>query len=82
MKAHPFFATIDWKALEAKAIHPPFVPVVSSAEDFRNFDKTFTGEEVTDTPSVTNLEQGKGKEAAYDNFTYARPELLAKKPEE
>lgn len=28
--SHPFFATIDWKALEERKVEPPFKPEVVS----------------------------------------------------
>ena len=37
IKAHPFFAGIDWKKLRDKAA--PYIPDVKSEIDTRNFDK-------------------------------------------
>jgi hypothetical protein len=33
IKAHPFFAGIDWDALVRKEITPPWIPSVSTLED-------------------------------------------------
>ncbi|KAL8692505.1 MAG: hypothetical protein Q9218_002479 [Villophora microphyllina] len=42
LKAHPFFADMDWKALANKAIVPPFKPQLKSLLDTSNFDPEFT----------------------------------------
>ncbi|KAG8960477.1 hypothetical protein FRC03_006484 [Tulasnella sp. 419] len=42
LKQHPFFKTIDWKALALKQVTPPFKPVVESDESTANFDPEFT----------------------------------------
>ena len=48
MKEHPFFASIDWKALALKQVTPPFKPVVESDESVDNFDPEFTTADVRD----------------------------------
>ncbi|KAI6097414.1 kinase-like domain-containing protein [Pisolithus croceorrhizus] len=42
LKEHPFFASIDWKALSMKQVTPPFKPAVESDESTSNFDPEFT----------------------------------------
>lgn len=42
LRAHPFFADIDWKALRQKKIPPPFKPHLSGETDTSNFDPEFT----------------------------------------
>lgn len=42
MKEHPFFKSIDWKALALKQVTPPFKPSVESDESTANFDPEFT----------------------------------------
>lgn len=44
IKAHPFFAEIDWGKLLARRYQPPFKPKVASASDTSNFDDEFTSE--------------------------------------
>ncbi|CAK8695139.1 protein kinase C-like 1B [Clavelina lepadiformis] len=39
---HEFFASVDWKALEARQVTPPFKPSVKSPYDTTNFDSDFT----------------------------------------
>jgi hypothetical protein len=41
VKRHPFFSSIDWSALLAKKITPPFKPTVVSDEAF-HFDSIYT----------------------------------------
>ena len=47
---HPFFRAIDWRALEAKQITPPYIPQVQSDRDLEHFDPQFTNEPVQLTP--------------------------------
>lgn len=42
LRAHPFFADIDWNALRDKKIPPPFKPHLNSETDTSNFDPEFT----------------------------------------
>jgi protein-serine/threonine kinase len=42
LKSHPFFADIDWEALQKKLISPPFKPKLKSETDTSNFDPEFT----------------------------------------
>lgn len=42
LKAHVFFATINWEKLLKRQIVPPFKPVASRVDDAFYFDKQFT----------------------------------------
>ncbi|KAG7273778.1 hypothetical protein CRUP_003278 [Coryphaenoides rupestris] len=42
VKTHLFFQAVDWEALLAKKVKPPFVPLVKTPEDVSNFDEEFT----------------------------------------
>ncbi|KAH7380660.1 kinase-like domain-containing protein [Pyrenochaeta sp. MPI-SDFR-AT-0127] len=42
LKAHPFFADIDWDALIKKNVVPPFKPKLKGELDVSNFDPEFT----------------------------------------
>ncbi|KAL4660325.1 serine/threonine-protein kinase N2-like [Arapaima gigas] len=42
VKKQPFFKSVDWEALLAKKVKPPFLPTIKSAADVSNFDKEFT----------------------------------------
>lgn len=41
---------VDWGALLAKKIQPPFVPTIKGSEDVSNFDDEFTSEAPILTP--------------------------------
>lgn len=42
IKRHKFFQGMDWDALLAKKIKPPFLPVIRALKDVSNFDEEFT----------------------------------------
>ncbi|XP_041825430.1 serine/threonine-protein kinase N2 isoform X2 [Melanotaenia boesemani] len=42
VKRHTFFQGMDWEALLAKKIKPPFLPVIRAPQDVSNFDEDFT----------------------------------------
>ncbi|CAN9504662.1 unnamed protein product [Ophioblennius macclurei] len=42
IKRHQFYQGMDWDALLAKKLKPPFLPVIRSAQDVSNFDEEFT----------------------------------------
>lgn len=49
IKAHCFFATIDWPRLEKKQVRPPFIPAVSRDDAFY-FDVEYTSKSPRDSP--------------------------------
>jgi novel protein kinase C epsilon type len=51
IKTHPFFRSIDWIALDAKQIKPPFKPRVRNKRDVDNFDTDFTQEKAVISPT-------------------------------
>lgn len=42
VRAHVFFATVDWDAALRRALEPPFVPRLNGPDDARFFDTTLT----------------------------------------
>ena len=38
IRVHPFFKDIDWEALEARKVKPPFRPKIVSCRRFTAFD--------------------------------------------
>jgi len=46
IKKHPFFASIDFAAIEQKKVPAPFVPELTNDTDVQYFDEEFTNEEV------------------------------------
>lgn len=41
VKEHPWFSDINWEALAAKEVTPPFIPSINGAIDVSNFDSEF-----------------------------------------
>ncbi len=53
MKAHPFFASVDWKAMEEKKVPPPWRPSLSGDTDTSYFSHKYTYTEMEPAaPSV------------------------------
>ncbi|BES90399.1 unnamed protein product [Nesidiocoris tenuis] len=50
IRNHSFFKDMDWEALEARRLKPPFKPKIKSKKDALNFDAEFTKEEPVLTP--------------------------------
>ncbi len=42
VKSHPFFRGVDWEAMWAKEIPPPYVPLLTSSHATDNIDKVGT----------------------------------------
>ncbi|KAK4704769.1 serine/threonine protein kinase SCH9, partial [Phenoliferia sp. Uapishka_3] len=58
LKEHAFFSSIDWDALAARAIAPPFKPYVESDESVANFDPEFTEANLLDeAPHDVNFDE-------------------------
>ncbi|XP_021332178.1 serine/threonine-protein kinase N2 isoform X1 [Danio rerio] len=53
VKKHRFFQGIDWEALLAKRVKPPFLPSIKTAADVSNFDEEFTRLKPVLTPPQT-----------------------------
>ena len=68
IKKHPFFASIDFKAVEEKKLQAPFIPELENDTDVQYFDEEFTNEEVgmsyipKKNMEVIRKNQGKFKE--------------------
>ncbi|KAJ2938590.1 hypothetical protein O0L34_g13088 [Tuta absoluta] len=50
IRQHAFFKEMDWAALTARRLRPPFRPKARSRKEAINFDAEFTKEEPTLTP--------------------------------
>ena len=46
VKSHPFFDSIDWEALAAGEVDPPFVPKSGDPLDTTYFETKFTGMDI------------------------------------
>ncbi|KAI5964781.1 SCH9 [Candida pseudojiufengensis] len=73
LKAHPFFADIDWNLLKAKTLPPPFKPHITSETDTSNFDPEFTSESTSALKKQMELAStplSPGVQANFKGFTY------------
>uniref|UniRef100_A0A672KY34 protein kinase C n=1 Tax=Sinocyclocheilus grahami TaxID=75366 RepID=A0A672KY34_SINGR len=53
VKRHRFFQGLDWEALLAKRVKPPFLPSIKAPADVSNFDEEFTRLKPVLTPPQT-----------------------------
>ncbi|XP_042305209.1 serine/threonine-protein kinase N1 isoform X1 [Sceloporus undulatus] len=70
VKKQPFFRSIDWEALLARKIKPPFVPVIKGREDISNFDEEFTAEAAMLTPPRESRPLTQKEQDAFKDFDY------------
>ncbi|CAN6628283.1 serine/threonine-protein kinase Ypk1p [Trichomonascus vanleenenianus] len=77
IKAHPFFAQIDWKRLMAKKYAAPFKPAVESATDTSNFDQEFTSEEPTDSVVDKDFYLSESVQQQFGGWTFTNDSRLA-----
>ncbi|CAK9440530.1 uncharacterized protein LODBEIA_P46020 [Lodderomyces beijingensis] len=73
LKAHPFFADIDWNLLKAKSLPPPFKPHITSETDTSNFDPEFTSESTSALKKQMEMAStplSPGIQANFKGFTY------------
>lgn len=79
IKAHPFFRSIDWAALDAKSIPPPWKPMVADAADVRNIASEFVNEPagVTPSPAGSRLRDMTGATPpSFTDFTFTHSNAL------
>ena len=79
---HPWFSSIDFEALVAKQLKPPFVPKVKNEHDLRNIDTAFTSEAavdsvVPDSALATAEARNKEGDTSFAGFTYAEGSALS-----
>ncbi|CAN7999322.1 unnamed protein product [Ixodes hexagonus] len=76
--SHAFFKDMDWEALEARKVKPPFKPKIKTKRDVNNFDQDFTKEEPVLTPvnqevlRNINQEEFRGFSFVNEDFNPAR----------
>jgi len=70
IRAHPFFADLDWEKLESCQISPPFKPEVKSADDVGNIDDEFLQEDV-DAQDDDDEPKGGVRKDEFMGFTFA-----------
>uniref|UniRef100_A0AAQ4QCQ3 Protein kinase C n=1 Tax=Gasterosteus aculeatus aculeatus TaxID=481459 RepID=A0AAQ4QCQ3_GASAC len=74
VRAHAFFKTINWPALEKREVDPPFKPKVKSASDCSNFDREFLSEKPRLSHADKNLIDSMDQ-AAFAGFSFINPKL-------
>lgn len=72
LRAHPFFADIDWEALRQKKVPPPFKPHLTSETDTSNFDPEFTQTSTSfmNKPQMAATPLSPGIQAKFAGFTF------------
>uniref|UniRef100_A0ABM5FM01 protein kinase C n=1 Tax=Pogona vitticeps TaxID=103695 RepID=A0ABM5FM01_9SAUR len=70
VKKQPFFRIIDWEALLARKIKPPFVPAIKGREDISNFDEEFTAEVAMLTPPRESRPLTQKDQDSFKDFDY------------
>ncbi|XP_068576069.1 protein kinase C delta type-like [Cebidichthys violaceus] len=74
VRAHPFFKTINWQALEKREMDPPFKPKVKSPSDCSNFDREFLSEKPRLSHADKNLIDSMDQ-TAFAGFSFINPKL-------
>lgn len=77
IRAHPFFAQIDWKRLMAKKYAAPFKPQVESLTDTSNFDVEFTNEVPADSVVDKDFYLSDSVQKQFGGWTYSEESRLA-----
>uniref|UniRef100_A0A8C5B8N1 Protein kinase N3 n=1 Tax=Gadus morhua TaxID=8049 RepID=A0A8C5B8N1_GADMO len=71
VKRHNFFRGMDWNALLAKKLKPPFVPVIKTPEDVSNFDEEFTHLKPVLTPPHTPYVLSREEQDVFSDFDFS-----------
>lgn len=82
IKAHPFFRDIDWRAMVAKELRPPYKPQLETGDDTKHFDQEICKIPI-DSPSLGGLasQLSPCDEDEFDGFTFeARTQLSGSSP--
>ena len=72
VKAHPFFADVDWVALLERRVAPPWRPAAVGSTDVSHFDRDFTSEPVASSSSPAS-HVGSGLSApVFEGFSFVQ----------
>jgi len=75
IKAHPYFATIDWDKLYRKELEPPYIPPVKDGKATNMISTEFTNEDA----KMSMAEEPVLRDQPHiENFTFVAPSQLAK----
>jgi protein-serine/threonine kinase len=75
LKAHPFFASVNWDGLYAKQVRPPFTPLLDGPTDTKYVDDVTFSQEFIRIPAVDSAaREARFSQApsspTYDGFSY------------
>ncbi|XP_076867862.1 serine/threonine-protein kinase N2 isoform X2 [Brachyhypopomus gauderio] len=71
VKTHRFFQGLDWEALLAKRIKPPFLPTIKAPQDVSNFDEEFTSLKPVLTPPQTPFFLSAEQQEIFADFDFS-----------
>ena len=80
LRAHPFFASINFAKLLARQITPPFKPRVKNEADTSNFATKFTKQAAIDTLYVEEDELTADQQRMFKGFSYMGSSESSKPP--
>lgn len=82
VKSHPFFAGIEWVAIQQRRVTPPFKPQVSQAGDVKYFEKEFVDLPVVNSEvNEAHLGQSRDNMNHFEGFTYQPRSDLEGRPD-
>ncbi|NXS92431.1 PKN2 kinase, partial [Jacana jacana] len=70
IKIQDFFKEIDWDALFARTLKPPFVPTLRDPTDISNFDEEFTSQKPILTPPEQVALLTRKEQAVFKDFDF------------
>ncbi|XP_041792581.1 serine/threonine-protein kinase N2-like [Chelmon rostratus] len=70
VKGEKFFETIDWEALLAKKVKPPFLPSIRESMDVSNFDSEFTRLQPVLSPPSKPFSLSAEQQEAFADFDF------------
>uniref|UniRef100_A0A665WQP8 protein kinase C n=1 Tax=Echeneis naucrates TaxID=173247 RepID=A0A665WQP8_ECHNA len=70
VKGEKFFETIDWEALLAKKVTPPFLPSIRESVDVSNFDSEFTRLQPILSPPCKPFSLSAEQQEAFADFDF------------
>uniref|UniRef100_A0A8C2UF14 protein kinase C n=1 Tax=Coturnix japonica TaxID=93934 RepID=A0A8C2UF14_COTJA len=76
IKIQPFFKEMDWDALYARTLKPPFVPTLKDPTDISNFDEEFTSQKPILTPPEEVAVLTRKEQAVFKDFDFVSKHLL------
>uniref|UniRef100_A0A8C3VCH7 Serine/threonine-protein kinase N3 n=1 Tax=Catharus ustulatus TaxID=91951 RepID=A0A8C3VCH7_CATUS len=76
IKIQPFFKGMDWDALFARRLKPPFVPTLRDPTDISNFDEEFTSQKPILTPPEEVALLTRKEQTVFKDFDFVSKHLL------